>query len=86
MAIEGKDKLRAVDLQKKGEEHQFSKTEEEQGKPVDRSREPMKNVRVQLPESIHKALRLHCITDDVSMQDFISSEIEKKLKRLKVIK
>lgn len=85
MAIQGKDKARPVDLQKKGEEHPFSKSEEVEVRPVDRSREPMKNVRVQLPESIHKALRMHCLTEDISMQDFISGEIEKKLKRLKVI-
>ena len=83
MAIQS-GKARAVDLQKKGDDHAFTR-EEQEVKAVDRSREPMKNVRVQLPESIHKALRIHCLNEDISMQDFISGEIEKKLKRLKVI-
>lgn len=59
------------------------------GRPVTRDQEDidnLKNVNFRADKEFVKALRIFCIQNDVSMQDFIKEAIEEKMSRMKAKK
>lgn len=81
------DESKAIEKQERANEVESEAASAPAGKEgkVDRSREPKKNIRIEIPESVHRALRVHMITTDSSIQQYVSSLIEDSLKRKGVI-
>lgn len=50
-------------------------------KKVDRSQEAKKNIRIEIPVSVHKALKTYMVETEGSIQQYVSDLIEESLKR-----
>ncbi len=86
-----------ADIQKEHANHAFKQATEAAPTPAaevveeraptkqDRAKEPKKNIRIEIPESIHKALKLYALENDATIQQYVSQLIEDSLKRKKLI-
>jgi len=43
--------------------------------------EPQAQLATRIPKDLHRRLKLHCVTHDVSVMDFVVEAIEEKLGR-----
>jgi len=43
--------------------------------------EPVAQLATRIPKELHRRLKLHCVTHDISVMDFVVKAIEKKLGR-----
>ncbi len=44
-----------------------------------RSDEPWVQLATRIPKSLHRQLKLHCVTSDTSVMDFVVQSLEEKL-------
>ena len=43
--------------------------------------EPIAQLATRIPKELHRRLKLHCVTNDTSVMDFVVEAIEEKLAR-----
>jgi len=43
--------------------------------------EPWTQLATRIPKSLHRELKLHCVTHEIAVQDFVTKAIEEKLGR-----
>ena len=43
--------------------------------------EPLTQLATRIPKDLHRRLKLHCVTHDIAVQDFVTQAIEEKLRR-----
>ncbi len=43
--------------------------------------EPLTQLATRIPKELHRRLKLHCVTNDIMVQDFVTQAIEEKLGR-----
>ena len=43
--------------------------------------EPIAQLATRIPKDLHRRLKLHCVTHETALQDFVSQAIEEKLGR-----
>jgi len=43
--------------------------------------EPIAQLSTRIPKDLHRRLKLHCVTNDVMVQDFVTEAIEEKVGR-----
>ncbi len=43
--------------------------------------EPIAQLATRIPKELHRRLKLHCVTHDIAVQDFVTEAIEEKLGR-----
>jgi len=43
--------------------------------------EPIAQLATRIPKELHRRLKLHCVTHDTSVMDFVTQAIEEKLGR-----
>jgi len=43
--------------------------------------EPVAQLATRIPKELHHRLKLHCVTHEIAVQDFVMEAIEEKLKR-----
>ena len=43
--------------------------------------EPLTQLATRIPKELHRRLKLHCVTKDIAVQDFVVEAIEEKLGR-----
>ena len=43
--------------------------------------EPLAQLSTRIPKDLHRRLKLHCVTNDVMVQDFVTEAIEEKVGR-----
>ena len=43
--------------------------------------EPIAQLATRIPKGLHRRLKLHCVTNDIMVQDFVVKAIEEKLGR-----
>ena len=43
--------------------------------------EPLTQLATRIPKELHRRLKLHCVTHDIAVQDFVTEAIEEKLGR-----
>jgi len=43
--------------------------------------EPIAQLATRIPKDLHRRLKLHCVTHDTSVMDFVTQAIEEKLGR-----
>ena len=43
--------------------------------------EPIAQLATRIPKDLHRRLKLHCVTNDIMIQDFVVEAIEEKLGR-----
>ena len=43
--------------------------------------EPIAQLATRIPKDLHRRLKLHCVTNDIMVQDFVVEAIEEKLGR-----
>ena len=41
--------------------------------------EPIAQLATRIPKDLHRRLKLHCVTNDIMIQDFVVEAIEEKL-------
>ena len=46
-----------------------------------KAEEPVAGLSTRIPKDLHRRLRLHCVTHDIAVQDFVTQAIEEKLAR-----
>ena len=46
-----------------------------------RAEEPLTQLATRIPKDLHRRLKLHCVTKDIMVQDFVVEAIEEKLGR-----
>ena len=46
-----------------------------------RDDEPWVQLATRIPKDLHRRLKLHCVTHDIAVQDFVTQAIEEKLRR-----
>ena len=46
-----------------------------------RAEEPLTQLATRIPKDLHRRLKLHCVTNDIMVQDFVVEAIEEKLGR-----
>ena len=46
-----------------------------------RDDEPWVQLATRIPKDLHRRLKLHCVTHEIAVQDFVSEAIEEKLGR-----
>jgi predicted HicB family RNase H-like nuclease len=46
-----------------------------------RADEPWTQLATRIPKELHRRLKLHCVTNDIMVQDFVVEAIEEKLGR-----
>ncbi len=54
---------------------------EEEGGLMARAEEPLTQLATRIPKDLHRRLKLHCVTNDIMVQDFVVEAIEEKLGR-----
>ena len=47
----------------------------------ERTEEPLTQLATRIPKELHRRLKLHCVTHDTSVMDFVVEAIEEKLGR-----
>jgi predicted HicB family RNase H-like nuclease len=48
---------------------------------VRRGDEPWVQLATRIPKPLHQALKVHCVTTDISLMDFVVDAIEAKLRK-----
>jgi len=43
--------------------------------------EPVTQLATRIPKELHRRLKLHCVTHEIDVQDFVTQAIEEKLGR-----
>ena len=43
--------------------------------------EPIAQLATRIPKELHRRLKLHCVTHEIAVQDFVTQAIEEKLGR-----
>ena len=43
--------------------------------------EPIAQLATRIPKDLHRRLKLHCVTHEIAVQDFVTQAIEEKLAR-----
>ncbi|PYP68804.1 MAG: hypothetical protein DMD36_11985 [Gemmatimonadetes bacterium] len=43
--------------------------------------EPISQLATRIPKELHRRLKLHCVTHEIAVQDFVTQAIEEKLGR-----
>jgi len=43
--------------------------------------EPIAQLATRIPKDLHRRLKLHCVTHDIAVQDFVTDAFEEKLGR-----
>jgi predicted HicB family RNase H-like nuclease len=43
--------------------------------------EPVTGLAIRIPKDLHRRLKLHCVTYEIAVQDFVTEAIEEKLGR-----
>ena len=43
--------------------------------------EPIAQLATRIPKELHRSLKLHCVTHEIAVQDFVVEAIEEKLGR-----
>ena len=43
--------------------------------------EPIAQLATRIPKELHRRLKLHCVTHEIDVQDFVTEAIEEKLGR-----
>ena len=43
--------------------------------------EPIAQLATRIPKELHRRLKLHCVTHEIAVQDFVAEAIEEKLGR-----
>jgi hypothetical protein len=43
--------------------------------------EPLAQLATRIPKDLHRRLKLHCVTHDIAVQDFVTQAIQEKLGR-----
>ena len=46
-----------------------------------RADEPWTQLATRIPKELHRRLKLHCVTHEIAVQDFLTEAIEEKLGR-----
>ena len=46
-----------------------------------KAEEPVAGLSTRIPKELHRRLKLHCVTHEIAVQDFVTEAIEEKLKR-----
>jgi predicted HicB family RNase H-like nuclease len=46
-----------------------------------RAEEPRTQLATRIPKELHRRLKLHCVTNDIMLQRFVTEAIEEKLGR-----
>jgi hypothetical protein len=46
-----------------------------------KTEEPFTQLATRVPKELHHRLRLYCVTNDISVMDFVTKAIEEKLRR-----
>jgi len=54
---------------------------EEEGGLMAKTEEPLTQLATRIPKDLHRRLKLHCVTKDIMVQDFVVEAIEEKLGR-----
>jgi len=47
-----------------------------------RDEEPWVQLATRIPKTLHRQLKLHCVTSDTSVMDFVVESLEEKLARV----
>ena len=47
----------------------------------ERTEEPLTQLATRIPKDLHRRLKLHCVTNDTSVMEFVTAAIEEKLGR-----
>ncbi len=43
--------------------------------------EPIAQLATRIPKELHRRLKLHCVTHEIAVQDFVTQAVDKKLRR-----
>ena len=43
--------------------------------------EPIAQLATRIPKELHRRLKLHCVTHEIALQDFVVEAVEEKLRR-----
>ena len=46
-----------------------------------KTEEPLTQLATRIPKDLHRRLKLHCVTHEIAVQDFVIEAIEEKLGR-----
>lgn len=46
-----------------------------------KTEEPLTQLATRIPKQLHRRLKLHCVTQDIALMDFVVAAIEEKLGR-----
>ena len=46
-----------------------------------KTEEPLTQLATRIPKELHRRLKLHCVTHEIALQDFVTEAIEEKLGR-----
>ena len=46
-----------------------------------KAEEPVAGLLTRIPKDLHRRLRLHCVTHDIAVQDFVTQAVREKLGR-----
>ena len=46
-----------------------------------KAEEPLTQLATRIPKELHRRLKLHCVTHEIAVQDFVTQAIEEKLGR-----
>jgi len=46
-----------------------------------KAEEPVAGLSTRIPKDLHRRLRLHCVTHDIAVQDFVTQAVREKLGR-----
>ena len=57
-----------------------SSTEEHEGLMA-KTEEVLTQLATRIPKDLHRRLKLHCVTHEINVQDFVTQAIEQKLAR-----
>ena len=44
-----------------------------------KAEEPVAGLSTRIPKDLHRRLRLHCVTHEIAVQDFVTQAVEEKL-------
>ena len=47
-----------------------------------KAEEPVAGLSTRIPKELHRRLKLHCVTHEIAVQDFVTQAIEEKLGRV----
>jgi predicted HicB family RNase H-like nuclease len=43
--------------------------------------EPIAQLATRIPKELHRRLKLHCVTHEIAVQDFVTQAVDEKLRR-----